>query len=121
MSRPKPTFSLSHVRVKRGKETYFVKVDLENGATAVELRSKTADMMGVQLSQLSLCVLSEHRDKNAFHELRDDEKLSDQNIANDCVICARLRKDDSAWESPSVVEPPPIEPDMPTRPFKPKP
>lgn len=106
--------------MKRGKDTFFVEVDLENGAKAGELRTKAADMIGVELSRLRLCLLSDDDGDDNGCDLRDDERLSDQKVVNDCVICAVLRSADESWETPNVVYPPPVEPDMPIRGVGPK-
>lgn len=108
---------VGHVRVKRGSETFFVIIDVEGDATAGELRVKTAHMMGVDLSELRLCLLGAD-DCDKIHNFRDDEKLHDHNIANDGVVCAVLRNGDSDWEVPHFLEPPPIKPDVPSKSFK---
>lgn len=108
---------VGHVRVKRGSETFFVIIDVEGGATAGELRAKTAHMMSVDLSQLRLCLFGAE-DLDKIRYFRDDEKLQDRNVATDDVVCAVLRDGDSNWERPHFLEPPPIEADVPSKGLK---
>lgn len=92
-----------HVRVKRGKSTVFIAIDLEGGATGQALQEVAARVMDVtDLSNLRLLRESD------YAVLLDNVPLADQDISNDDVVVAVLRQSDTdEWEAPDVVNPSP--------------
>lgn len=96
-----------HVRVKRGRTTAFVVIDVEGGAMAGELRAKTAHMLRVPMEGLRLCCMS-GKDGAKLPDgprvLEDGVALREQGVVVDGVVCAVFKADADQWEQPSFVE-----------------
>lgn len=89
-----------HVRVKRGKLTVFMGVNLEDGDDGKALRESTALVFAIDdPDNLRLLRGSD------LSLVQDDVPLADQEIADDDIIVAVLKKPNSdEWESPDVSE-----------------
>lgn len=111
-----------YVRVKRVTDTYFVSLDLQNGATLRDLHLETAATMDVQPRDLRLCLVSEDGrvtflqcgdpTQGAVHAGGEDRVLGEPPLSfglfGEQVVYAVLRAKDG-WEQPCVVDYPPAD------------
>lgn len=99
---------VGHVRVRRGKDTVFVAVDVGR-ATAGEAGARAAWLLGVAAGEVRLCAAGD-ADGAPLRELRAELPLAQQGVRNDALLCAVVGK-----EPPALVAVPEPAPDKPTR------
>lgn len=96
---------LSHVRVKRKLDTFFVAINLS--ATTADLLQKTAYMMRVKEEDVRIGRVDK---EGRVSFLSEEDVLHKVGVVNDEVLCAVLRvktkgtEDGGGWEEPCVVE-----------------
>jgi hypothetical protein len=85
------------VRVRRGKKTAFVCVDIAGGATGSALRASAAIALGAPVQLLSA---------STGEEIQDDVLLSEQGVAVDDLVLAVFLVPGSSteWELPMTAK-----------------
>jgi hypothetical protein len=86
------------VRVRRGKTTAFVCVDIAGGATGSALRVAAARALGAPVLLF--------KPGNGGVPLDDGSTLSGQGVGVDDLViaCFRMHGSDSEWETPGVAK-----------------
>lgn len=94
---------IEYVRVKRGKLTVFVRMDLRGNATGYDLKAKLELLMDASIVRQRLVIPPRGEDPAPVDVLRlrkleDQKSLTSQGVADESVIYLVLQRDDGTYE-----------------------